>query len=114
MAGVVGRLVKTIVCNPLETKTLTNTTKAVVAKPCGHVLCKSCSDKFQTASIDPHSDAQLKVVCYVCQEDITTPDGLKVKEGRGRGLTELKSDGTGFAGGGTNMVKKSGVAFQYG
>lgn len=62
--------------------------------------------------------------CYVCQEDVTpgrkvkksskAGDGGKEKEKdrAERGLVELKSDGTGFAGGGANMVKRQGVAFQ--
>jgi nitric oxide synthase-interacting protein len=61
------------------------------------------------------------VRCYVCQENVT-PSAAKKKEGDekkkdkkdkiDRGLVELCSDGTGFASGGTNMVKRQGVAFQ--
>ena len=111
---------------PSCNKTLSNSLKAVLAKPCGHVVCKPCSDKFQKA---PEKSAHEKqqddtVRCYVCQEDITPGRALKRKKdvsGGGekeketkadRGLVELSSEGTGFAGGGTNMVKKSGVAFQ--
>ncbi|KAF7187164.1 E3 ubiquitin-protein ligase CSU1 [Pseudocercospora fuligena] len=104
-------------------KALSNSTKAVLAKPCGHVLCKPCSDKFQKA---PEKSAHNKehdetVRCYVCQEDITPGRKSKRKKDPGsgekeskveRGLVELSSDGTGFAGGGKNMVKKTGVAFQ--
>ncbi|KAK6409311.1 hypothetical protein LTR95_018329, partial [Oleoguttula sp. CCFEE 5521] len=32
---------------PACDKPLSNATKAVLATPCGHVLCKACSDKFQ-------------------------------------------------------------------
>lgn len=110
---------------PSCSKPLSNATKAVLAKPCGHVLCKPCSDKFQrvaekSAHDKEHDDA---VRCYVCQEDVTA--GWKVKKSKAgqsgkekekdkaeRGLVELKSDGTGFAGGGANMVKRQGVAFQ--
>jgi len=107
-------------------KALSNSTKAVLGNPCGHVLCKPCSDKFQKPpeksahDMDQHDET---VRCYVCQEDVTP--GRKVKGKKGgdggekekenkveRGLVVLSSEGTGFAGGGTNMVKKSGVAFQ--
>lgn len=106
-------------------RVLSNSTKAVLAKPCGHVLCKPCSDKFQKAVEKSAHDVEHDetVRCYVCQEDITP--GRKTKRKREgdagekkksseieRGLVQLCSDGTGFAGGGKNMVKKLGVAFQ--
>jgi nitric oxide synthase-interacting protein len=106
-------------------KALSNSTKAVLAKPCGHVLCKPCSDKFQKAALKSAHDKQHDetVRCYVCQEDVTPgrksrrkkegEKGGKEKESKvERGLVELSSEGTGFAGGGKNMVKKHGVAFQ--
>ncbi|KAK3711237.1 hypothetical protein LTR37_009831 [Vermiconidia calcicola] len=107
---------------PSCNKALSNSTKAILAKPCGHVLCRPCSDKFQkppeTSAHEAHDET---VRCYVCQEDVTP--GRKVKRRKDgekkeneskaeRGLVELSSEGTGFAGGGKNMVKKSGVAFQ--
>ncbi|TKA82775.1 hypothetical protein B0A55_01782 [Friedmanniomyces simplex] len=110
---------------PSCNKALSNSTKAVLAKPCGHVLCKPCSDKFQAPPEKSahHSDADETIRCFVCQEDVTSGrsikrkkdgvDGKKEKEGKvERGLVELSSEGTGFAGGGGNMVKKEGVAFQ--
>ena len=118
---------------PSCNKTLSNASRAVLAKPCGHVLCKPCSDKFQVA--EPRSahnpiedDDGATVRCYVCQEDITL--GRKVKKSKGRtngleggekkskeskierGTVEISSEGTGFAGGGRNVVKKHGLAFQ--
>jgi nitric oxide synthase-interacting protein len=113
---------------PSCNKSLSNATKAVLAKPCGHVLCKPCSDKFQRAAEKTaHEEHDETVRCYVCQEDVTpgrkskkrkTVEGAgegekKEKESKvDRGLVELSSDGTGFAGGGKNMVKRQGVAFQ--
>lgn len=112
---------------PSCNKALSNATKAVLAKPCGHVLCKPCSEKFQrapekSAHVEVHDDT---VRCYVCQEDVTPGrKGKKRKAVDGqeksaekeskveRGLVELSSEGTGFAGGGKNMVKRQGVAFQ--
>lgn len=60
------------------------------------------------------------VRCYVCEADLS---GRKVKEkdGEGKkkdresvkpGLVEIRSEGTGFAGGGKNMASREGVAFQ--
>lgn len=110
---------------PSCNKALTNTTKAIFAKPCGHVVCKPCSDKFQKPADPSAHDTEHDetVRCYVCQEDITPgkkvsrkkqdgKEGKKKEEKRGRGLVELSTEGTGFAGGGKNMVKKSGLSFQ--
>jgi len=113
---------------PSCNKALSNATKAVLAKPCGHVLCKPCSDKFQRAADkSAHEEHDETVRCYVCQEDVTPGrrskkrktveggEGEKPKEKEAkvdRGLVELSSEGTGFAGGGKNMVKRQGVAFQ--
>lgn len=79
---------------------------------------------------DPHAaneaeeEEEEKVRCYVCETDLSSEVlseklGNKKKEsGKGekgmpkRGLVELRSEGTGFAGGGANMAKRGGVAFQ--
>ncbi|KAL8727018.1 MAG: hypothetical protein Q9166_006316 [cf. Caloplaca sp. 2 TL-2023] len=118
---------------PACTKTLTNASKAMMTVPCGHVLCKACAMKFMTPKPpDPHAenaDAGIdgaKVRCYVCETDLTEQDrkknkkdkerkGKDGKEDKGlpkRGLVELRSEGTGFAGGGKNIAKREGVAFQ--
>lgn len=103
---------------PACDKTLSNTIKAVLTIPCGHVLCKPCAGKFM--SIDK-KDEESKVICYVCETDLTEKqDRKKDKKDSGKGdktgpkpgLVELRSEGTGFAGGGDNMVKAKGVAFQ--
>lgn len=57
---------------PSCNKSLSNATKAVLAKPCGHVVCKTCSDKFQRAADkSAHEVHDETVRCYVCQEDVT-------------------------------------------
>jgi nitric oxide synthase-interacting protein len=121
-----GKLVRTC---PSCQKALSNSTKAVLAIPCGHVLCKPCVDKFLTPHQRHHRDAHDDmpepdtVHCYVCDADLTTlppghgdKDGKKQRKGKESGpkpgLVELKTEGTGFAGGGKSMVKKDGVAFQ--
>ena len=111
--------------NPTRTcpscnKGLSNSSKAVLAKPCGHVLCKPCSDKFQRPPprFAHEKDCDQSVNCFVCSEDVTPGRRRKTKKKDGKeesvelGLVEISSDGTGFAGGGKNMVKKEGVAFQ--
>ncbi|KAI0180838.1 ENOS interacting protein [Hypoxylon sp. FL1284] len=111
---------------PACKKGLTNASRAVLAKPCGHVLCGSCVDKFMRPSRqshhDPHAPAAEsgRVRCYVCDADLTE-DGGDDREKKGKkkdkdrirpGLVELRSEGTGFSAGGANQVQKSGIAFQ--
>lgn len=117
-----GTKTKTRIC-PSCKKGLTNSSKAMLAKPCGHVLCKACASQFMKPSgHDPHADpADAKhtdaVRCYVCDEDVTERPAKKGGDKKDKdkirpGVVELKSDGTGFSAGGTNEVKKSGSAFQ--
>jgi nitric oxide synthase-interacting protein len=93
-----------------------------MAVPCGHVLCKPCADKFlkPQSTPDPHNpDLEHSIVrCYVCEADLTTQaeaskkKSKKDKGGVKPGLVEIRSDGTGFAGGGQAEVKRKGISFQ--
>ncbi|KKA21166.1 RING finger domain protein [Rasamsonia emersonii CBS 393.64] len=124
-------------------KVLTNGLKAMLTKPCGHVICQPCVTKFMTpeSTIHPHADDKDKcaavgrILCYVCETDITPEtksskskkdknnDKEKDRDREGNnahnsnskikpGLVEISAEGTGFAGGGDNIVEKAGVAFQ--
>ncbi|KAJ5988369.1 hypothetical protein N7481_003579 [Penicillium waksmanii] len=113
-------------------KNLSNGLKAMLTKPCGHVICQPCVTKFMTphAVLDPHASKEEQaqhglVLCYVCETDLTPreekskdADGSKKKskkkdkDGVKPGLVEVSSEGTGFAGGGGNVATKTGVAFQ--
>ena len=79
------------------------------------------------STINPTDDHDgEKATCYVCETDLTPSsssnrklkNGVKDKEKDKntkepqRGTVELQSEGTGFAGGGKNMAKREGVAFQ--
>lgn len=82
---------------------------------------------------DPHASKEEQeknaalhgmVLCYVCETDVTTrpkENGGTNKKSKKKdkekdaiqpGLVEISSEGTGFAGKGGNMGKKTGVAFQ--
>jgi nitric oxide synthase-interacting protein len=119
---------KTPTC-PSCRKALSNATKAMLAIPCGHVLCKPCVDKFLRPEHRHHRDAHddapepETIHCYVCDTDLTSKpekkskhngkdEKKKDKEKVRPGLVQIRSEGTGFAGGGKNMVKREGVAFQ--
>ena len=74
---------------------------------------------------DPHAsptkqEGGERIVCFVCNTDLSgqgngsqvPKDGPKSHKTIESGLVELKSEGTGFAHGGSNMAQKQGVAFQ--
>ncbi|KAI8947325.1 hypothetical protein F4801DRAFT_561046 [Xylaria longipes] len=100
---------------------LSNSSKATLAKPCGHVLCGSCVGKFiKSNHHDPHATEPDVLRCYVCDADLADRGGRSHDEGnKGKkkdkdrirpGLVELRSEGTGYSAGGANQVRKNGVA----
>jgi len=105
---------------PACKKGLTNSSRAELAKPCGHVLCKSCIDKFvrHADRHDPHAPESEPggMRCYVCDGDLAEKPGKKEgkadKEKIKPGLVELRREGTGFSASGANQVKKDLVNFQ--
>ncbi|GAW23929.1 hypothetical protein ANO14919_135060 [Xylariales sp. No.14919] len=111
---------KTVRICPSCKKGLGNSSKAVLAKPCGHVLCGSCVEKFMRPNKhhDPHATEPDALRCYVCDIDLTGDRGRedkhngkkKDKERIRPGLVELRSEGTGYSAGGANQVQKTGVA----
>lgn len=95
--------------------------------PCGHVLCKPCAGKFLSSPKgppDPHANSELdtNITCYVCEADLSGKVAPKnndkeLSKGISRdivksGMVQINSEGTGFAGGGKNMTKREGIAFQ--
>ncbi|MCJ1243543.1 hypothetical protein MMC30_000740 [Trapelia coarctata] len=119
---------------PACKRALKNGVKAMLTIPCGHVICKSCVGNFMTPRElppDPHaadgeSRETSQIRCYVCEENLTDTSSVKKKktgkdgkasgkedrESLKPGLVEVSAEGTGFAGGGKNMAKREGVAFQ--
>ncbi|RKF60633.1 putative ring finger domain-containing protein [Erysiphe neolycopersici] len=113
---------------PTCKKALTNTSKAMLLKNCGHVICKNCVSKLMTKEVTSnvavsgfHSN---KLFCFVCDTDIYGKENngtqkkqkklLKKKDGdiNNSGLVEIRCEGTGFASSGLSTVEKSGVVFQ--
>jgi nitric oxide synthase-interacting protein len=96
-------------------KGLSNASKAMLAKPCGHVLCKPCAAEFvNTKSNDPHDNTEKSMRCYVCGMDLTdNSESSKENKDKVRpGLVLIQSDGTGFSAGGKVTTEKQGIAFQ--
>jgi nitric oxide synthase-interacting protein len=131
------RIAPTRTC-PSCSRALSNASKAVLLKPCGHVLCGSCVDKFMLSEAqaehawngeDAEDGQNTQVLCFVCGVDCTPStkvgnikgkkrgkksEGGNVEEDdeKERGLFDVASEGTGFAGGGLAVVKRADVVFQ--
>jgi nitric oxide synthase-interacting protein len=79
-------------CHPCQ-KTLNSVPAVVLFKPCGHVVCKACSDKFVTrkkgaSSASTSSAADMKECC-VCTAKLPLETDIVV----------LQASGSGYAGG---------------
>ncbi|EXJ69208.1 uncharacterized protein A1O5_07244 [Cladophialophora psammophila CBS 110553] len=120
-------------------KALTNTSRPLLgtAEECGHVICGACADLFlggtdsNGVSSKEERGAKASISCYVCEADLSgdshraadsgekeNKDKNQKHKGRkdsihkvGR-LVEISCEGTGFAGGGSSVAKREGVAFQ--
>ncbi|KAJ8119271.1 hypothetical protein O1611_g10643 [Lasiodiplodia mahajangana] len=114
----VGKMVR--IC-PSCKKGLGNSSKAMLAKPCGHVLCGNCVEKFMKPNKhDPHAAEPDVLRCYVCDIDLSdrkdrnhgeNPKGKKKDRDRIRpGLVELRCEGTGYSASGANQVHKDAIA----
>ncbi|POS82991.1 hypothetical protein EPUL_005655 [Erysiphe pulchra] len=113
---------------PTCKKALTNTSKAMLIKNCGHVLCKNCVSKLMTKKesngISASGLNSNTIFCFVCNKNIYGKEDngilkkkkklLKKRDGEtnNSGLVEIRCEGTGFASSGLSTVEKSGVVFQ--
>lgn len=102
-------------------KSLSNTSKAILAKPCGHVICGNCYDTFmkpaKTKDGEKDDASSLpELLCYVCETSLrdtkTKAGGKKEKDRIKPGVVLISCEGTGFAGAGGNVAKREGTAFQ--
>jgi nitric oxide synthase-interacting protein len=100
---------------PACTKALSNASRAVVAVPCGHVICAPCVARFLKPELRHHRDAHdgepeaVNVHCYVCDADLGTggvPGEGESKEGEGEG----EKDEEGKKGGKKKNKGKKGKA----
>ncbi|KAF9810228.1 hypothetical protein IEO21_07070 [Rhodonia placenta] len=81
---------KTAIC-PSCKKVLSNSALMNLMKPCGHVVCKTCTDTL----VKPAKQ------CIQCDVQLADKD-----------IIELAREGTGYAAGGLAETSKKGVAFQ--
>ncbi|KAG0296618.1 hypothetical protein BGZ98_000880 [Dissophora globulifera] len=76
---------------PICRKGFTNTTRLSILRPCGHVFCGSCCDKFVK------KDGK----CQTCAHKIKAKD-----------VIVMRGEGSGFSGGGAKEARRFDVAFQ--
>ncbi|RKF77879.1 E3 ubiquitin-protein ligase CSU1 [Golovinomyces cichoracearum] len=109
---------KQFIC-PSCKKVLTNTSKAILTRICGHVLCKNCMSRLTTGPESCSTNASRfdsnTINCFVCDTNSSSIEEKtknKHKSKNNTGLVEIRCEGTGFASGGVSIVEKAGVAFQ--
>ncbi|KJE94607.1 nitric oxide synthase interacting protein, variant [Capsaspora owczarzaki ATCC 30864] len=96
-------------------KTLTNSQRLCVLRPCGHVFCRTCVDMFiapasaasstssaSSSSASVSGPSSVPGACVVCNAKVRKQD-----------VIDVRSEGTGFAGHGEGLVAvRHDVAFQ--
>ena len=97
---------------PVCRKALSNPSRPVAGKICGHVFCRQCIVRLaETAGKDGGV-----VACYVCDKSLEGKGEEKPKKrAKGEvpsGVVELTADGTGFSAAGGNKVEKVSTNFQ--
>ncbi len=102
-------------------RALSNATRRWWRLPCGHVLCRPCADKFLKVPEKDPTRKRRRSRCAAMSARRTLTEravgkkSKKAKKGKDeakRGLIEIQSDGTGFAGGGRTRSKRDGTSFQ--
>lgn len=84
---------------PCCKKEYTNVSQTYVLRPCGHVLCASCTATLVTK---PLEELEKTTSCPECSSNIQAR----------RDVIPLEREGTGFASGGKSEVHTQGIAFQ--
>lgn len=98
---------------PVCRKALSNPSRPVAGKVCGHVFCRQCIVRLaETAGKDGGV-----VACYVCDKSLEGKgdEGKPKKRAKGElpaGVVDLQTDGTGFSAAGGNKVEKVSTNFQ--
>jgi nitric oxide synthase-interacting protein len=92
-------------------KMLSNASRPVLAKSCGHVFCRLCVTRLLRSPEQP--------CCYVCDASLGSgrgeggaPVDKKAKTWLPDGLVELRTDGTGFSAAGSSIVERVTTNFQ--
>jgi nitric oxide synthase-interacting protein len=101
-------------------KGLNNSSDPIMAKACGHVLCRACIKLFvapPVKKLSPEANADAPPpACFVCETplaaDSSSEPAATGKDALPAGLVPLRSEGTGFSAKGGNAVAKTSVAFQ--
>lgn len=89
--------------DPIDSHSGNDSSKALI----GRMLCYVC-DTDITPDLHPNHQSKTSKLKNHDRDEKKDQRHTKIKPG----LVEIRSEGTGFAGGGDNIARKEGVAFQ--